>query len=372
MLFGIAQVLLIVLLPALVLWGAKHLRLIRILSPVLTCYLAGILMANQDFVPVNMPVSMVIRNATVALAIPLLLFSVDIVGWLRLSRSTVLSFSLCVFSVMLMSAAAHFIFHAEFPDSASISGMMVGVYTGGTPNMNAIGTALKIKPEMFIALESVDMLMGAAYLVFLFTLGPRLFSLILPPFKRPEGAPAEDAQEMDTTVIPKDVLKGLGLTVLIVALSGGLSFLLPEMVQEAGAILLITTFSIVASLNPRIRAWRGTHEAGMYVLLIFCVAVGSCALLDNLLATPPLLVGYVALVMIGAAFLHVFLAALLRIDRDTVIITSTAAVYGPAFVGPVAQVLKNREMLVSGIASGLVGYAIGNYLGLALAWALGA
>ncbi|MBW2699671.1 MAG: hypothetical protein JRF33_02540, partial [Deltaproteobacteria bacterium] len=45
-------------------------------------------------------------------------------------------------------------------------------------------------------------------------------------------------------------------------------------------------------------------------------------------------------------------------------------IFGPHMVGPVAVALKNKEILFSGLASGLVGYAVGNYLGLALAWLL--
>ncbi len=59
---------------------------------------------------------------------------------------------------------------------------------------------------------------------------------------------------------------------------------------------------------------------------------------------------------------------LLRLDRDTVLITSTAAIYGPAFVGSVAVALKNKEIVFSGIAASLIGIAAGNYLGLCIAW----
>jgi uncharacterized membrane protein len=52
------------------------------------------------------------------------------------------------------------------------------------------------------------------------------------------------------------------------------------------------------------------------------------------------------------------------------IITSTAGIFGPAFIPPVATALGNREIIFSGIATGLVGYAVANYLGLRLAWML--
>ena len=77
---------------------------------------------------------------------------------------------------------------------------------------------------------------------------------------------------------------------------------------------------------------------------------------------------YCAFVMVGSILLHYLLAFFFRIDRDTTIITSTAAIYGPAFVGPIAEVLKNRAVVISGLTTGLVGYAVGNYLGLGLAY----
>ncbi len=70
---------------------------------------------------------------------------------------------------------------------------------------------------------------------------------------------------------------------------------------------------------------------------------------------------------------HLFpllLAMVFRIDTDTTIITSTAGIYGPAFIIPVAEGIKNREVVVSGLTCGLAGYAIGNYLGFAVAWLL--
>ena len=57
-----------------------------------------------------------------------------------------------------------------------------------------------------------------------------------------------------------------------------------------------------------------------------------------------------------------------RVDVDTAIITSTAAVFGPPFVPPIADALDNKGVLLSGLTTGLVGYAVANYLGLGLAW----
>jgi uncharacterized membrane protein len=45
-------------------------------------------------------------------------------------------------------------------------------------------------------------------------------------------------------------------------------------------------------------------------------------------------------------------------------ITSTAALFGPAFVGMVASRLKNPGLVTSGMTTGVIGYVIANFLGL--------
>ena len=64
--------------------------------------------------------------------------------------------------------------------------------------------------------------------------------------------------------------------------------------------------------------------------------------------------------------LQLLLSKIFIIDTDTMIITSTALVCSPPFVPVVAGALRNREIVVPGITIGIVGYAIGNYLGFLL------
>ncbi|MGB9687051.1 MAG: DUF819 family protein, partial [Rectinema subterraneum] len=61
------------------------------------------------------------------------------------------------------------------------------------------------------------------------------------------------------------------------------------------------------------------------------------------------------------------LCALFNIDVDTMLIVSTSAICSPPFVGVVAVSLKARKLILPGITTGIIGYAVGNYLGIALA-----
>mgnify|MGYP000218174741 CR=1 FL=1 len=392
-----AQIVFALLMPALILYGVRRVKVLEFVGATLLCYIVGILLANLP-VPIDEAVSMRTSEAAVLLAIPLLLFSTDFVRWLRLARPTVLSFILALASVLVVATAGSVVFAAHVPEAQKLAGMFVGVYTGGTANMSAIGLALGVQEEVFIMVNAADVVMGGLYLIFLFTVAQRLLLKFAPPFKpapaneapqqSQEGAKARPAVEAGDVGRPAaeagDVGRpstggllsragqagaALALSAAVVAVSVGVSLAVTGGLDQTLILLLLTTLSIAGSFVSRIRNLRGAFETGNYLLLVFCVAIGTIADLGRLGGTPYIF-GYCAFVLVGTVVLHYALAARLGIDADTIIITSTAAVYSPAFVGPVAAALKNREVIVSGITTGLVGFAVGNYLGLALAYLL--
>jgi uncharacterized membrane protein len=365
----ILQLVVLLLLPAAAMALEQRSRWLRIIPTVLVCYGAGILLGNMPGVRIDTALSLAVCSGAVALAIPLLLFSVDIVAWFRMARPTVVSFGLCIVSVLVVSIVASFAFRGAVEDAHKVAAMLVGVYTGGTPNMAAIGAALGVPGTTFVKLNSADIVTAAVYLPFLFAVAPRLYGRFLRPY--PPGKPAKkiEATEPARASLGSIVL-GLLLDLVVVGGAVGASRVLPPDYRDPVSVLAITTAAIALSLHPRVRGLPGTHATGQYILLVFCTAVGTTAQFDELVSSSLVILAYTATVMFGSALLHVALAALCRIDRDTVIITSTAAIFGPAFIGPVAVSLKNRELVVSGISTSLVGLAIGNYAGLFVAWLL--
>jgi uncharacterized membrane protein len=135
-------------------------------------------------------------------------------------------------------------------------------------------------------------------------------------------------------------------------------------------ILSITTLSILSSTVPKLNRIKKTFQAGMYFILIFCVVVGSMADISLFAHTSVYLLFYVFLVIFGSLFLHFLFAWIFKIDTDTVIITSVAMIFSPPFVPAIANALHNREIILSGLTVGLIGYSIGNYIGIALAYFL--
>lgn len=357
-----------VLVPAAALWLEKRSRLVGVVGSVALCYVIGFAIANAPNVTTDSQLALDLSTASVALAIPLLLFSLDFRGWLGQAPQTLLAFSWVVLAVCTATAIARPIFADRVADSAKVAGMLVGVYTGGTPNLAAVGKALGVSSETFVMVNGADVLVSAPYFLFLITVGPGVFGRLL---RAPETAEAPVETAVESRTRPAQVAIGIALAGLCVAVGVGASAICPPGIpEEAVAILTITTVAIALSFSSRVRALRGTFEAGNYILLIFCVTIGTIADFSEVIRSSGWIVAYVAVVIFTSLALHVTLCRLSGIDRDTTVITSTAALFGPAFVGPVSVRLGNRAIFVSGLMSGLVGYAVGNYLGLFVAWIL--
>ncbi len=147
--------------------------------------------------------------------------------------------------------------------------------------------------------------------------------------------------------------------------------LLPEDAFQPSAILLITTLSIIASLIPWINRIEKTFQLGMYFILVFSFAFASMADLSTMFNIGYLgLFAYVMWAYFGSLLLHLLLSKIFRVNADDYLITTTAFIYSPPFVPVIAAALKNKDVIVTGITVGVIGWIIGNYLGVGLGFFL--
>lgn len=71
------------------------------------------------------------QTALVPLAIPLILFSLNVRRWLKFSGKGFLSMALALVSVIIIVATGYLIFRDKVPACDKIGGMLIGLYTGG-------------------------------------------------------------------------------------------------------------------------------------------------------------------------------------------------------------------------------------------------
>lgn len=366
-------VLFLLVFPFFILRAEKKSRVIKWISPIIICYLVGILIGNIPWVTLDHEVLDRSTQASVLLAIPLLLFSANLPILIKQVKPALFAYFLGVVSVIVCASLAYWLFRDRIGDAYNASGMMVGVYTGGTQNMAAIGTGLGVEEEAFVILNSADIVFTGIYFFFLLSVAKRVLTFVLPVKKnaihRTEVVEAE-INHLESRGNLLQIIGGLGLALLVVAISVGISLLILDRLAEALIILLITTFGIAASFVRRIRLLPGTYSTANYLLLVFALAMGSMANVTELLADSSALFWFCGFVVFGSILMHYLLAILFRVDRDILIISSTAAIYGAPFIGPVAQAIGNRNLITIGISLALIGYAIGNFLGVSLAYLL--
>lgn len=388
MLWTVIMLLLIILLPQLTIFAARRVKALGVLGPVFLCYAAGLLF-SFFFRAVRADISLIttVYSVFVLLAMPLILFSADLAGVKRLARPMLISFLLNLIAVSLMCVCGYFIFRPLFENgrvAAWVSGMLIGTYTGGTPNMLAIGKALGAGDSILLT-QTADMIGGGIYFFLLISVLPGLVGKALPKYE-----PVGVKTDMDASSVTQElrrhyekltrdriwsVVKLIGLAALCVLVSLGVALILP--VEEGAGrfsnidrytaviMLLVTTMGVALSFVRRVREAPGSYSAGQYFILMFSVAMGLC-FDPSALGSAMAIFGMLCFVQFGTAAVHLIFAKLCRIDRDTMLITSTAGVFGPAFIIPVARALKNDEIILPGILCGILGYAIGNYIGIAL------
>lgn len=364
------------LFPVLVLYLDKKFHIVNKIGPVVICYGVGLLIGNIGILPEDIfDFQDTITQAVVPLAIPLLLFSLNIRKWIRMAGSTFLSLLLGLLSVIIMVFVGFYLYRNVIPDAWKVSGVLVGFYSGGAPNAAAISLALDMEPEVFILTQTYDLAVGAVTLLFLMTVAQRFFLLFMRPYRPVEREEGEDIQESYhekyesyTGIFSRRIifplLGAFGLSICIVAIAVGISLLLAGKLDAAVVIISITTLGIAASFVPRIKHIEKSFQGGIYLILVFCLVFASMADISMFsLESLPLLY-FVLLAVPGALLLHGILSRLFNIDVDNFLIISVALSMSPPFVPVVASALRNQDIILPGMIIGLVGYAMGNYLGI--------
>jgi uncharacterized membrane protein len=232
--------------------------------------------------------------------------------------------------------------------------------------MSAVAIALEAEDGVFVLLNAADIVCGGVLILFLTTVAHRFFGLFLKEFEGDKHA-GELEYLPKVSLNWKNLLQSIGLTIALIAFALGTVWLATGSLDKPGLIiLLISGLSVLASFSKKINKLHGSYEMGEYLLLMFFLTIGLMADFSEVLDKGGLFVAFTATMTLLSVSLHVCFCRLFNIDRDTMMITATAGFYGPPFIGQVAAVIKNRSLVFSGIATGLVGIAVANFFGVAL------
>lgn len=266
------------------------------------------------------------------------------------------------------------------------------MYTGGTVNAAALQAVFGVESETFILINSYDILISFLYFVFLFAFGIKMFRKLygektnkddMQVVERGQGQVSgqeedqiisyrENRENSYSRLFTREGLKQLGkilaVTIGVVAISAGSAILFPSNYFMVVFILLITTLGVACSFVPAVKKFDLSYDVGMYLIYIFSITIASMADFSKLSLESGIgLLGFMTVAVFLSLTLHAILCKLMKVDADSMVISSVAFINSPPFVPMVSAAMKNRDALVTGLAAGIVGYAIGNHLGVLMA-----
>lgn len=370
-----------ILSPLFIMWLTYKYDILNKIGSIILAYALGCILGLTGLIPSTEEVFKLqnnIASASIPFAIPMMLYSANIKAWTKLAPSFIKSLIFGLIGCTSAITVGFLIFGQENSDMyARISGMLTGLYTGGTANLASLKLALNVPDDVYLQVHTYSMVVSAIYLLFVVVFGQKVFNMILPKFDKYKHNDKEINITLEnydnelfyglfTKANMPNLVKSLVLTLIIIAIGGGIAMLCPEGTFLAVFILIISMLSVLSSLHSKVREIKRTFEFGTYFILVFSVAVSSqisVSMFENIDLT---FFMFTVVVTIGALLIHVLLSAIFRVDTDTVLTTSIALTCSPPFVPVMCGALHNKAVLGPGIAVGLFGYAVGTYLGFGL------
>ena len=364
--------------PAGVLWLCRKVKVIGKIGPILMLYFLGAIIANIGILPSGPETGKVqdlLSNAMIPLAIPLMLFSFTF----RKSetRDQLIAMITGLVAVIVAIVAGYPIFGPHIPNGPQVAGMYTACLTGGTVNMAAVSQMLDVDGQQYALLNTYDMMVSFTYLVFIMAFGIRLARKWLPVKTLDhydEKAVLEAGEEKNpykglfTKRGIKHALVQLGVTLVVVGLAAGFAIGLSKIIPGTFMmffILAITTISIIVSFWKPIHDYDYGYDMGMYFIYIFSLVVASMADVRALDFTGALwIVGFLFFMEVISLSLQLLSAKFFKVDADTAVIASVTYINSPPFVPMIAASMRNSRVLMPGLSIGIVGYAVGNYLGV--------
>jgi uncharacterized membrane protein len=329
----------------------------------------GALLSNAGLVPSSSPVYSIIEGPLTSLAIAWLLLAVNVSDLKVAGPRMIGAFLLAAFGTGLGAFMGGLALTGTFGDNAwRLAGVFTGTYSGGSVNFVSVGRGVDLPDSLFAGATAADALTTGIWLAVCLTL-PIWLQRFYPAAIPGEGDDATHQEHphpfferVPLSTLDLANLLAVGLVLVVV------SEWLGSTVPAVPAVLWLTTLALGVGHLKHFRAERGALQLGNLALHFFFVIIGIHSRVSEILVVG-VEVFYFTLVVVGVHGLVVFgVGRILGMDVGSLAVASQAAVGGPSSALAVAVSREWRGLVLPGIIVGLLGYAIGTYLGFGVAF----
>ena len=141
-------------------------------------------------------------------------------------------------------------------------------------------------------------------------------------------------------------------------------------IPQIPTILIVTTIALLVAQFKSIKKLQGAKELGNFAFYLFFATIGAMMDIPKAIGLAPVLFIYVAIIIITQVIFVLLIGRMLNIDLRMLAVASIAAKAGPSTVVAYTNAKNWNHLALPGVAAGLLGYAIGNYVALAGAYLL--
>ncbi len=346
----------------------NRVRLFRSLGAALTGILLGMVLSNTGVLPGESPTYSFLMGDGVYFGIALILLSVNLRSVLQAGPGMLAAFGIGAAGTVVGAITGGLLLGGLVgPETWKLSGQYAGTYTGGGANFAAVGRAFETSPDLFAAATAADVIITAVWMMVCLAVPVLLRRPTAEAPPQPDPGPGEKPvtleRALNSSVKPVSMAHAAALVVVAVGAVWGAGFL-AQILPIVPEVLWLTTLVLVLAQVPAVKELPGGALFGNYLILLFLASNGARSVVANLVAMGPP-VFYYAIVTVAVHGLVIFgIGRLAKLDMATLAVASQANVGGAASAIALASARGYHDRLVPGVAVGLVGYAVGNYLGM--------
>ena len=334
----------------------------------LLALILGAFLSNSGIVPASSPVYSIIAGPLTSLAIAWLLLAVNLSDLKVAGPRMIGAFLLAGFGTAVGAFVGALALAGSFGENTwKLAGVFTGTYSGGSVNFVSVERAVELPAFLFSGAYAADALTTGIWMAVCLLL-PIWLGRFYPTPILGESDPAQD-EDHPHPFFDKASLSTLDLGILLAV--GFLLVVASEwiggLIPKVPAVLWLTTFALLVGHTKYFRTDRGALQLGNLALHFFFVVIGIYSRVSEI-ASVGVELFYFTLIVVGVHGLVVFGGGrLLKMDIGSLAVASQAAVGGPSSALAVAVSREWKGLVLPGIIVGLMGYALGTYLGLGVA-----
>jgi uncharacterized membrane protein len=337
--------------------------------------LVAITAANLGIIPHSAPAYGFVFSYIVPVLIPLFLFQADLRKILFETTRTTMAFLLATVGTVAGVTLAALMLDlgglgaaAELPmqqREPAIVGLFASTYIGGSVNYAALGeiTGLQRDASFFSAATAADNLFSAVYLGLLALMpGWKWLAGRFVPHDHEAG---EEAELGPVAVTAMSLTLSVAVALLIVSLG---DWLVSALGLADWRYVLITgmTLALATAVPNLAEKLAGSFEVGVGLSFVFFAAIAAGADVVAMIEVAPMLTVLVLILLSVHALVVFGIGSLCKLSLPELITASNAAILGATTAPALAATKGWKNLVTPGVLVGVLGYALGTFIGTLL------